>query len=323
MTALRWLIGAVAGLCVQCALAQDGRSDLDRLKALDLPERAGSIRLFYSPSADAEAAIYGQALEQAVAWYRDKTGWTGDVIMAVLNPEDWAKVSQAIPYPSPYADTPSGLVMMPDRIDSHPGFETWDLEPVGLNAALTFHEIGHVIAHQLGIWSGNYWINELVANAFLAAYVRAERPEYAKLLDGVPPRFTDFGRYTALTDFDDIYYAMGALNYAWFQFKIAALADYLVSGSDFAEVVGALKREFPIETADELQSSPRRSSGLKASSRGSPRRASDLLGESGLSSDPRRPAARNRRQRPGRPDRHREPGRRPRLLQHDGDDPVR
>ncbi len=244
MRALRWIVGAVAALGAHAAVAGDGQTDFAHLMALDLPVRSGAIELRYSPAAEAAANLYADALEHAVGWYRDKTGWTGHLVMAVLSEEDWAKVSQVIPYPSPHAEITTGLVVMPDRIDRHPGFDQWDLEPVGLNAALTFHEIGHVIASQTGIWSNNYWVNELVANAFLAAYVRAERPEFAGLLNGVPPRFTDFGRYTALVDFDDIYYAMGALNYAWFQFKIAALADDLVSGQDFADVVAALRREF-------------------------------------------------------------------------------
>ena len=245
MQALRWILAAVAALGAEAALAQREGPDLPRLMALDLPVRPGIVELHYSPSAAAEAKVYADALDRAVGWYRDKTGWTGHLVMAVLNADDWAKVAGHIPYPSPYSEIDTSLVVMPDRIETHPGFDQWDLEPDRLNAALTFHEVGHVIAGQIGIWSNNTWIDELVANAFLAAYVREERPEFAGLLNGVPPRFTDFGRYTALVDFDDIYYAMGALNYAWFQFKIAALADYLVSGRDFADVVAALRREFP------------------------------------------------------------------------------
>lgn len=245
MGALRFVFVAILTFWAGLALAQDGKTDLSRLLERDLPVRTGSFDLYYSPSAKTEAEIYAKALEGAVAWYRGKTGWTGKLVMAVLNAEDWAAVSENIPYPSPYAENKTGLVMMPDRIDGHPGFDQWDLEPVGLNAALTFHEIGHVIASSMGLWSSNYWVNELVANAFLAAYVRAERPEFAGLLNGVPPRFTDFGTYTALIDFDDIYFAMGQLNYAWFQFKLAALADYLVSDQDFATVFAGLMREFP------------------------------------------------------------------------------
>ena len=154
--ALRWILAAVAALGAEAALAQQEGPDLPRLMALDLPVRSGIVELHYSPAAQAEAIVYADALERAVGWYRDKTGWAGHLIMAVLNADDWAKVSGNIPYPSPYAETATGLVVMPDRIDSHPGFDQWDLEPVGLNAALTFHEIGHVIASQIGIWSDNY-----------------------------------------------------------------------------------------------------------------------------------------------------------------------
>lgn len=103
---------------------------------------------------------------------------------------------------------------MPDRIDSFPGFDKWDLDPIALNAALTLHEIGHNVAFQLGIVSGNPWVNELIANVFLAGYARAEEESFAVLLNGVPPRFAEAGVLTYLHELDVLYAAVGLENYA-------------------------------------------------------------------------------------------------------------
>jgi hypothetical protein len=259
----------------------DAESSFSRLQALSLPKTEGAFTLYYSPSAKDEAEIYAATLERAFAWYRARIEWPRPIVMAVLNAEDWAKVSKRIPYPSPFAELASDLVLMPDRIDSHAGFDKWDLEPVGLNAALTFHEIGHVIANQIGLWSDSYWVNELVANIFLAGYVTAERPDFAKLLDGVPPRFTDFGRYTALRDFDYIYYAMGPLNYAWFQFRLAAIARFMVEGANFGSLIGALKEAWPAsqQYLQNVESAVTTLDGIRPGVAGL---ATDLLGESRL-----------------------------------------
>ncbi len=220
-------------------------TNLKRVEELKLPKKEGALRLYYSPAAEDAAAAYAAELEAAVAWYRAQLGWSGPVTMAVLDKADFAKVTR-IPYPSPHTETRTGLIIMADRIDEHPGFDQWDLEPMGLNTAFTFHEIGHVIARDLAIWSPNAWINELVANVFLAAYVRAERPQYGGFQRGLPPRFDSAGRYRRLDDFDDLYFSMGQLNYLWFQFQIARIADYLVSDGDFRAVVEGLRREFPM-----------------------------------------------------------------------------
>ncbi len=253
-----------------------------RLEALDLPRKDTSLTLYHSASAEREAVAYAGALEKALAWYREKTGWSEKATIAVLNADDWARISDGPPYPSPHADIRNALVIMPDHIGSHPGFDRWDLDGVSLNTALTFHEIGHVIAWRMGVWSDNFWINELIANAFLAAYVRTEAPEFETLLAGVPPRFTDFGIYTALVDFDDIYYAMGALNYAWFQFRIAELADFLVSGEDFASVFLKLRDAFPYGLALSRETIAETLGKLERIRPGITRRAGDLLGDSAL-----------------------------------------
>lgn len=220
-------------------------TNLSRLEQLGLPKTDGRLTLYHSRGAEAEAAVYGAELAASLDWYGAQLGWSVPVTMAVLDKADYGRIT-GIPYPSPHAEGRTGLIIMADRIDEHPGFAEWDLDPVGLNTSFVFHEIGHVIARDLGIWSRNSWVNELFANIFMAGYVRAERPQFDGFQSGLPPRFATAGRFRRLADFDELYFSMGQLNYLWFQFQIARTADFMVSDGDFPAVIEGLRREFPM-----------------------------------------------------------------------------
>ncbi len=219
-------------------------NNLERLQALDLPKRSGAITLHFSPAAENVALAYAADVAAAVRWYRDRLGWAGAVTVAVLVADDYFRVTR-IPYPTPHMEPPTGLIILADHIDTHPGFDRWDLEPVSLNTAFALHEVGHLIARDLDIGSASFFINELIANTIMAAYVRSERPDLAGFQSGLPPRFADAGRYHALADFDSLYFSMGQLNYLWFQFHIAHIADFIATDVDIETVVDRLGRAFP------------------------------------------------------------------------------
>jgi hypothetical protein len=180
-----------------------------------------------------------------VQWVRNNTGWDhAPVRLAVLDPADFPKVT-GIPYPTPHAEGSTGLLIVADDVSSHPGFSLWDIPEREINTAWAFHELGHLVARDLRIWSSSAWINELVANIVMAAYVRAERPQFAAYQSGLPPRFRDSPGYDTLSDLDARYFAIGQLNYLWFHFQIAHLADAMVAGRDFGALVEDLRREYP------------------------------------------------------------------------------
>ncbi len=201
------------------------------------------VRVYHSASALAPARTYGAAVAAALAWYRAQLGWDGVVAVVVLDAADW-QAMVSLPYPVPHAERRWNVVVMPDSVEQFPGFADWDLDAALLNETLTFHEVGHLISPALGLAAGNHWIDELSANLFLAAYVRAERPDLAPILAGVPPRFANPGPFDQLFDLDSFYAGGGLENYAWFQFRLAALADRIVQGRPFAEVVQALRQAF-------------------------------------------------------------------------------
>jgi hypothetical protein len=214
------------------------------------------VKVYHSPGARAVAELHGAALAEALAWYRAMLGWQGTLTAVVLDQADWLELV-ALPYPVPHAQRRWDLVVMPDSIARFPGFPAWDFDDRALTLALTFHEVGHLIAPQLGLASGNHWVEELVANLFLAAYDQAERPDLAAILAGVPPRFANPGPFDQLFDLDSFYAGGGLENYAWFQFRLAALAGRMVEGRGFAEVIAAMRAAFPAEQADRRLTLPR------------------------------------------------------------------
>ncbi len=230
------------------AAAQPLSTNAGRVTLLGLDRILGDgMSLFYSRGAETEAGFYATEVEAAVRWYRETLGWAGSVAMAVLSEADYRRTT-AIPYPSPHAEIATGFIIIADHVESHPGFDLWDIDTRAINAAWTFHEIGHVIANDLGIASANLWVNELIANVIMAGYVRLERPQFAGFQSGMPPRFAAAGRYETLAEFDQLYFAMGQFDYLWFHFHIAAIADHLVSGSGgLTAAVDGLHREFPAE----------------------------------------------------------------------------
>lgn len=234
-------------LCTGRGAAAEGVSEAV-LQQAGLPSMTvEGVRVYHSASAAAQAGTYGQAIAGALAWYRAQLGWEGEVSLVVLDRADWRRFVLFLPYPVPHAERAWNLVVMPDSIRQFPGFARWGLDGETLNLGLTFHEIGHVVAEQIGLRSGNFWIEELIANLFLAAYVRAEHPELSGILAGVPAGFSNPGPFDQLFDFDTFYAAGGLENYAWFQFRLALLADRMAGTTAFPALIAGMRQAFPAE----------------------------------------------------------------------------
>jgi hypothetical protein len=143
--------------------------------------------------------------------------------------------------PMSYAN--SGLVLLPSRLE-----DLTSLRPPGVDFALTaeavaFHEAGHIFAHSLKIDGGGF-VNELVANIFMAAFIRAARPDLRFLLQG-PFATAITPRYTSGADLVYLRAGVGADNYFWFQSRLHVLADFCVKRGSFASVIENLRRAFP------------------------------------------------------------------------------
>jgi hypothetical protein len=217
-----------------------------RVESLDLATIvAPRLVLSYSDGAEKEGQLYAAQAEAAIGWYTEALRWTGSIRMAVLTEHGYL-LTTTLPYPTPFTESGTRFIVIADSAESHPGFELWDLDDSVVNTAWLFHEMGHVIARDLGIGSANLWVNELIANIMMAGYIRAERPELIGYQSGMPPRFADANRFETLAEFDRYYFNMGQLDYLWFHFHIARVADFMISGpGGTAGVVEGLVREFP------------------------------------------------------------------------------
>ena len=220
---------------------QTGLSIRSRIEARDLERVPGDPPMLHSEAAAAEAEVYHRMLQEGVAWFRTVLGHEGAMLLAVLDAADYP---WPVPYPTPFAEWETGLIVMPRHLDSHPGFDRWGLDAESLNAALALHEAGHIIADQMGLRPALRWVDELVANAFMAAYLQTRHPELGAILAGVPPAFDDAGRLRRLLEFEALYFDMGQENYAWFQFHIARLAGFAVARVPLPELLAGIAGAF-------------------------------------------------------------------------------
>ena len=219
-----------------------------KVRSLGLPEAAGSVPVLYVGAAKDRALRLQKSLEAAHAWYEEQLRVRVPIVLAVLDSEagDKVHVSTALPH-SVYSETPA-LVIIPAIVQNSPpaGHEDFlEHEPA------QFHEDGHILANSLKIWSGNAFVNELIAQMFSVAYIEGKRPDLNWVVEAMRAGRRSDGlqtplRYTSLADLDYIYTAMGAPNYVWFQqAALGRLADFLVQGQSFASVVEKLQKAFP------------------------------------------------------------------------------
>ena len=210
-----------------------------RIEAAGLVARPGRLGLVHSPAAEEAADRLHARFQAAGEGFGAALGWEGELLLAVLDAGDYARLVD-LPWPTPFAEVFTGLIVMPADISGFPGFDTWDIPAGLLSEGLLLHEMGHAISFQLGRQPRLLWLDELVANAFLAAHARTEMPQLAPLLAGRPPRFADPGPLTRLIELETVYFAMGARNYSVFQFELARLADLAVAARPLPDLLEGL-----------------------------------------------------------------------------------
>ena len=178
------------------------------------------------------------------------------IVLYVLDRESYVKVKGTWPLPFSTCYSKLCTVVFPTHIEDLLGEEPNAKTP---GEYIAYHEAGHDFTYELKIRSGNRWVNELVANLFMAAYIDAKRPDLKWALEGPeahgmkqPPR------YTSLRDLDYVYaQGVGPQNYAWFQHQIERLAEFMVAGQSLPAVMKKLQAEFPLdaqkqETLDQI-----------------------------------------------------------------------
>lgn len=223
--------------------AQEPVDRLSVLRRLNLPELQGSVPVTYVPTARRRALEYQRTLEDAHAWFERQLGVKVPINLAVVDQDTYAKLKD-FAWPLPYSDPDElnpNLIVFPSRVEDLIGPQPRSKIP---GEYITYHEDGHEFAYALNIGSGNEWVNELVANLFMAAYIDARRPDLSFVLKGPP--VDQRPRYTSLADLDYVYAdGVGFQNYIWFQWQLQRIANFLVTDESFSTVIGRVRTEFP------------------------------------------------------------------------------
>jgi hypothetical protein len=234
---------ALATLAIIVSGAQEVDSALSRLRKLHLPESAGSVPAIYVPEAEQRALRYRDEVQNARAWLEQELGIQVPMVLAVVDRETYGLLLRSKwPHPGTDLDSTPPLIVFPTRMEEVVGEEPKTKTP---GEYITYHEVGHIFAARLNIWSGNAFVNELIANMFGAAYIQERRPDLAWIFDGPPSRFASDPRYTSLADVDYLYAGLSFDNLSWFQYQFQRVAKHLVKDRQFARVAEKLKVEFP------------------------------------------------------------------------------
>ena len=244
-TTLFYVFAALIPTARLCAQQPDDRQT--KSSKVLLLESPGPITTLYVSSVEEGALRLQKSMETAHAWYRKQLHLQDvPVTVVILDKDLWERFRVPGPFTMPVSYlAPTGTVAIPAHTE----------DPAGANAGVagaegvSFHELGHLFANQLKIWSGNQFVNELIAGIFLEAYVRAERPDLPLLapINAPFPAGTS-PRYTSLADLDYLYVdGLAAKNYFWFQHHLERLADFLVKDQSFPEVIEKLQAAFPAD----------------------------------------------------------------------------
>ena len=243
-------------LLLTAALGATGQSNpvedeptIEKIRALHLPYVPGPVPVYYSRGAGVEARAlkYQKSILACQQWYDQQVGKHVDITLAVLNKTDWEKVTD-FGYPMPFnfggwRSLPPAGIVVPTRFEDYPNSADFTDDPELLTENISFHELGHLYAHYTDMEIGDNLVAELYANIFMAAYVRAQRPDMLVFLQG-PSRKLPPERYTSLEDLQYIADGVGFTNYGWFHFQIYRMADLLLKDKPLPQLLAELKKTF-------------------------------------------------------------------------------
>jgi hypothetical protein len=252
-------------LLLVALLASDAHAqallDAAALDAMPLKRVGAELPTVCSRGHRAHARDVGDAMGEALAFYEQRLGVELELRVALLGPEDWARVTP-VPYGLPLVD--QGVAVLPAAggiVAGDFGAMPLDdarrqrlIEAAGsVDAAVArfvdvigFHELGHALVGAYGLQLPAKWLDELVATWFAYAFLRAEHPELAVVFDELSQAKADTysPEHRTLAEFDALYLGVGPADYVWYQsrFERQVQVIYDARGLAFAE---DLKAAFP------------------------------------------------------------------------------
>jgi hypothetical protein len=243
---------------------------------LHLDHREGVVPLYYSACCRERALEFQKALEDLIAFYKERLGVGSPLVVAVLDENDWKRVGEQMgggvgpPYGLTSVAPPPGAIafipaddqgvitktLLADRPFATPATLkafasarlTYDEAARRFIRHPAFHEVGHTLVFQYGIQTSSHWLNEMLASYFAYAYEKARDQETAAIVEGFTTVSSPPVAYTSLPDFET-HMRMPPANYDWYQRQFAGrvIEVYNLEGLGF---LAKVKAEFPAGTHD-------------------------------------------------------------------------
>jgi len=210
---------------------------LSMIREAGVDSLQGDVTTYFSPNYRERATELQTMIDEAMGFFEDSLHLRRDVILVVLSPENWLKLTP-LPYGIPFASEEASAIVLAaedgmvtdvflslfplypeERIDiiKSAGFSFDDavrkkVELIG------FHELGHLLVRPYGIATSSPWLNEFLATYFSYSFMRTKYPHLADMYMAfaVFPSSYQPG-YTSLDEFDKYYTGVGFENYGWYQ----------------------------------------------------------------------------------------------------------
>jgi hypothetical protein len=261
------LIFAIPG--VVHSFGSDMNDPLEMIIKLGLPKLEGRFPTYYSKGARDKAEKLETAFVDMNAFFKEKLGIQTHGVLAVLNPDDWSKVS-SWPYGMPHLEGEQTVIFMPassggmayqmmvsrkesipaDMLKKHCETYQTTFEEVADTFVdlIGFHELGHVLCAEYRIDPRSSWFSEFVASYFAYSFLSERQPEWKGVFDLLGRPSSTRPKNTTLTDFDLLY--TGVDDYGWYQgsFETRIRELYPKMGLQFLK---ELQRQFPLLTEPE------------------------------------------------------------------------
>jgi hypothetical protein len=265
-------IGIFSGQMSEAQQPQDRppQPRMESIQALHLTRLSGGdLPTYFSAGVEARARKLQAFVEGERSFYRIKLGVPlDDLVLAVLNPQQWDPVSAPIPYGMPSVEGHPRVIVLPadwDLVTAMPFPRESEVSlPLRKRAKATgmpwkelmhrggdgigAHELGHVILEDYGIEAQTHWLNEFLASYIGDVYVVERQPQdveanrilWRASLEWPHP-------HTTLADFDAHYDEImqnDPRNYGWYQCALdqRVIAVHTREGLGF---IAKIKAAFP------------------------------------------------------------------------------
>ena len=227
---------------------------LDDIKSLNLGKSEDTFTAYFSEGSCQRAEEVKSLLKNSAQYFEETFNIDEVFSIAILNEEDWNKISQ-IPYGLPFVSGPPYVVVFPANLNNELGnLIVTSLTDQSLDqkyslsneeiayrfiSLIGFHELGHIYSKASGINFPNKWTFEFAATYFAYLYLIENSEENKNIwLDAAHILEEKISpAHTSLKDFEELYVRVGVENYAWYQVifleRVAEVAE--LYGKDFVD----------------------------------------------------------------------------------------